>query len=235
MYFLPSTEIEYTIRLRQRSVTNFQYRLNGPDMWRKLTPDEDDLACITRLQLLLTDKEGFEHIAVLLDCAPNVASLDLEVNRKAAIATADQLPSPAQLARGPRILKSLRMKFFHLAAGRRTVAGLVRLEELKELQLIECKEYDYLLKDIKSLALPLQLKAFCIEESDWSSGSDHFPNHLNDVLRLLSSPARISVSLASELDTTTTILDWSVLQNHALKYLRVDYHWTTSPFPTQRC
>jgi hypothetical protein len=202
MYFLPSTEIEYTIRLRQRSVTNFQYRLNGPDIWRKLTPDEDDLACITRLQLLLTDKEGFEHIAVLLDCAPNVASLDLEMKRKAAIATVDQLPSPAQLARGPRTLKSLRMKFFHLAAGRRTVAGLVRLDELEELQLIECTKYDSLLKDIKSLALPLQLKAFCVEASDRS-----VPKYLNDVLRLLSSPTRISVSLASQLDTSTTILD----------------------------
>jgi len=116
--------------------------------------------------------------------------------------------------------------FFTL--GISTIDGLVELEELEELQLIDCEEYPYLLRDMESL--PLKLKAFSIHEIDETT--ELFHSTANRFLRSLNPLVRLSLTLGSHFDDPSSLLDWSTLQAHAstLQCLRVEYTWPELPF-----
>jgi hypothetical protein len=193
-------------------------------MWRVLAPDEEELARVTTLQFLLEDSHDFENAITLLESTPSLSSLAIELYYD----DCSLLKSCARLRRGPRKLRSLLMRNVHFTLGSSTIAGLVELEELEELQLISCEKYSYLLRDIKGL--PMKLKAFCIEETDETT--ELFNSTENDFLRSLKPLVRISLTIGSYDDNLSSLLDWSALQAHAstLQYLRVEYTWPELPF-----
>lgn len=227
MHSYHSTRIDYTIRLRQRSLTNYQYRFNNPDLWRVSPPDEEQLAHITTLHLLLKNSHDRNNAVSLLESTPSLSSLNLELHSLHAddFSTSEKF---SRLQRGPRRLRSLRVQNICFLLGSSTIAGLVELEELEELQVIDCKEYNCLLRDMKSL--PLKLKALCIHECDETTKL--FNSIENDFLRSLSPMVRLSLTLGSDFNLPSSLLDWSALQAHApaLQCLRIKYTWPELPF-----
>jgi hypothetical protein len=224
MWTLYSSSIDYAVRLRQRNLTNYQYRFENPDIWPVLAPDEEDLARITTLQLLLRDSNDCNRATALLESTPSLSSLDIQVHRCVMVS----LGKFSRLRRGPRKLRSLRMENVFFPLGASTIDGLVELEELEELQLIDGEEYPCLLEDIKSL--PLKLKAFCIHEIDETT--ELFNSTGNDFLRSLKPLVRLSLTLGSDFTDLSSLLDWSAIQAHAsaLQYLRMEYTWPELPF-----
>jgi hypothetical protein len=213
------------IRLRQRSLTNYQYRYENPDTWHILPPDEEELAYITTLQLLLRNVDDYEHAITLLEVTPSLSSLDIQMHQLNVAPQPSEFP---RLRRGPRSLRSLPMENVCLASGSSTISGLVELEELGELQLIDCEEYTCLSEDME--ILPLKLKAFCIHEI--AETTELFNSVENDFLRSLKPLVRLSLTLGSHFDVPSSLLDWSALHAHAstLQYIRVEYTWPELQF-----
>jgi hypothetical protein len=143
MWTLYSPSIDYTVRLRQRNITNYQYRFENPDIWPVLAPDEEELAHITTLQLLLSDSDDCNHATALLESTPSLSSLDILIHRSI-MASWGKF---SRLRRGPRRLRSLRTENMFFTLGTSTIDGLVELEELEELQLIDCEQYPCLLRE----------------------------------------------------------------------------------------
>lgn len=224
MHGLYDTGIEYLIRLRQRNLTNYQYRFENPDMWPIYPPDDEELAHVTTLQLLVGGWEDYEHAIHLLESTPSLSSLDIQHDHNVSWPSIEF----TRLCRGPRRLRFLRIENFCFTLGSSTIAGFVELEELEELQLIDCEEYSCLSRDIKSL--PLKLKAFCIHEIDETT--ELFSSVENDLIRSLKPLVRMSLTLGIDFGLPSNLLDWSALQAHAstLQYLRVEYTWPELPF-----
>lgn len=230
-----SVDIESIIRFKQRNVTNYQYRYNGPDIWLNLAPDEDDLSRVTSLQIYLKDRKDCKHAAILLDSTANLASLDIELGIEYHLNLFKTLLHYTRLVNGPRGLKFLRMEMVEFSDGVDTLEQLVKLEVLEELQLIGCPEYGFLLEDLKRL--PLVLHALRIHEYDMDT--QECEEDSNQFLRSLASLNSVSLKLDPDFTLpggSPNILDWSSLRACApvLKYLRLEYHSTKPPFPCQK-
>jgi hypothetical protein len=227
-----SVDIESIIRFKQRSVANYQYRYNGPDIWLNLAPDEDGLSRVTSLQLYLKDVKYCKHAAMLLDSTANLVSLDIELENE--LNLLEELLRRTRLVNGPRRLKSLRMEGIDFSDGIDTLEQLVEIETLQDLQLTYCSDYSSLLRDLTKL--PLVLKAFRIHEYDM--GAQDFETESIEFLRSLASLNWVSLALESDfgLSGPYNLLDWSSLRACApmLKYLRVEYHPIKPLFPCQR-
>jgi hypothetical protein len=224
MFGFCETSIENTIRIKQRRVANYQYRQNGPECWRNLSFRADDFVCITKLQIEMTTLEHQEHAIVLLDSTPNLANLDL-INSYDDLADSVGVPVPrTPLARGPRRLKTLRLEKFDFANGSTEIARLVKLDELEDLQLIDCDGYPVLLRDLK--ILPLSLRASTMVEHYEEVDDQDFDFHSNQFLQSLKSPNRINLVINTHQHRAQIgMLDWSALETHAsaIEYLRAEY------------
>jgi hypothetical protein len=79
-------------------------------------------------------------------------------------------------------------------------------------------------------SLSLKLKAFSIHEIDETT--ELFNSTANSFLRSLKPLIRLSLTLGSQFDDPSSLLDWSALQAHAstLQCLRVEYTWPEIPF-----
>jgi hypothetical protein len=229
---LLSVDIESILRFKQRRVTNYQYRCNGPDIWLNLAPDEDDLSRVTSLQLYLKDGKDCKHAAILLDSTANLVSLDIELGTD--LNLLEELLRRTRLVNGPRRLKSLRMERIDFSDGIDTLEQLVEIETLQDLQLIYCSDCRFLLKDLTKL--PLVLKAFRIHEYDM--GAQDFQTESIEFLQSLASLNWVSLTLDSDFgfNGPYNLLDWSSLRACApmLKYLRVKHVSIKPPFPCQR-
>jgi hypothetical protein len=227
-----SVDIESIIRFKQRSVANYQYRYNGPDIWLNLAPDEDGLSRVTSLQLYLKDVKYCKHAAILLDSTANLVSLDIELDTD--LNLLEELLRRMLLVNGPRRLKSLRIEGIDFSDGIDTLEQLVEIETLQDLQLTYCSDYSSLLRDLTKL--PLVLKAFRIYEYDM--GAQDFETESIEFFRSLTSLKWVSLTLGTDLGLPGpyNLLDWSSLRACApmLKYLRVEYHSVKPPFPCQR-
>ena len=227
-----SVDIESIIRFKQRSITNYQYRCNGPDIWLNLAPDEDDLSRVTSLQLYLKDEKDCKHAAILLDSTANLVSLDIELGTD--LNLHEELLRRTRLVNGPRRLKSLRMEGIDFSDGSDTLEQLVEIETLQDLQLIYCSDYSSLLRDLTRRTLVL--KAFRIHEYDM--GAPDFETESIEFFRSLTSLEWVSLTLETDLGLPGpyNLHEWSSLRACApmLKYLRVEHHSVKPPFPCQR-
>lgn len=227
MYYCQGTEIERTIRLTQRALTNYQFRDNGLNVLRTLAqPGAGDLALITNLQLYLQYDEDYDHAFFLLESTPNLVSLDIE----SLMDQPDTVFPLTPLTAGPR--KSLRIECFRFDEGGTTFFNIVRFEELEKLQLFHCNDYGLLLLEFAHL--PLKLKSFAIDERD--QRDPRFDDNTNVFLRSLKPLERISLALDPDISYSKIIPpDFSALAVHAstLKYLRVECHEFMKVFPTE--
>lgn len=229
---LKSADIDHTIRVKQRNITNYQYRsleCSGPGMWRGLALDTDYLARITTLQLSLSTQEECKHAIIWLDSTPNLASLDLSLFGDISWGF-DEPFAFMKPVLGPRMLKSLRLEHVSFSNGTTKLAQFVRLDKLEELHLVSCDSTCFLLRDLKRQ--PLCLKTFIVVEDE---GRDPCLSY-NDFVRYLDSPERISLWLCPQMDGSGVMFDWSALQAHAsaIKYLRVEYGEVMPALPTQK-
>jgi len=220
-------DIDSIVRFNQRNVANYQYRINGPNVWLNLAPDEDDLSRITSLHLCIQYETHCKHAAHLLNSVRSLVSLDiLFIGYRAQL-----FETLVLLTRfGPHKPKFLRVEGTNFSDGMITLKQLVEVEKLEELQLIGCQDYSRLLRDLKKLALGL--KVFCIHEYDM--GEQDFEIDSNDFLRSLDSLECVSLTLDPNFESQSPfiVLDWSALTACAskLKYLRVEYQSIKSPF-----
>ena len=229
MYYCKSTDIERNVSLSQHALTHYQFRTNGLEILKLLTPKTDHLALVTSLQLYLQFEDDYKHTVFLLESTPNLVRLDVESLMDRPQWIFDSTP----LAGGPRKLKSLRLECWYFVDGGTTLFNIVRFEELEELQMFFCKDYGCFLLELAHL--PLRLKSFCIDEQD--TCATQFDANTNTFLGSLNPLSRLTLALDADLAGLKVPIDWLAIEIHAptLEYLKVEINWVPVLFPTKEC
>jgi len=237
-------EIFACVRHKQRKVDNHQYdsiRLkNRYGIDEVFTADINYLARLKHLRLCLWEAPDYMQTKIVLDSMHELTSLDVDLRE------ARHTAHPILLGVVFRALnvdyqrhciRSLRLDGvdFYSCYGD-TLPRFPGAQSLKHLQLASCINYGPFLQMLT--ALSVDLDTLTIEE--YNNGYGSFDNDANDFIRSLSSPERLSLTLDSDLEMSSIMLDWSALLDWStlhkcasfIKSLKVQYHSELPPFPS---
>jgi hypothetical protein len=170
-----------------------------------IAPRVDELAHITSLQVYVRYRDGehIEHAAEILARTPALRNLDLEFQRYNISEDSDCCDGAVGVLKGlfysqikkgqPTVLKSLRITSMCLLRVDRLLLTVLELDELKQLQLIRCKDINPFLRGLEPLGLALS--SLCIEDFCQDKTTDPV-DAIEDFIKSLKPLKRLMLTLS---------------------------------------
>ncbi|OQO00825.1 hypothetical protein B0A48_13512 [Cryoendolithus antarcticus] len=215
-------DLDYLLRLRQRRSNLYQMQCAETCPVLHLLPDADELRNVTTLQLTLRNKESCARAQTILQAAPMVINLAIELSctewltsdgPKTGELVVNTLFDQQDIKIGSQksqkpALQKLRLSRMDLTTAGTILPTLVDCGSLRHLQLVDCDNMVPLCESFSQLRLPLEI----LEIKDASDGDRRGKTDV--LLQSVRQLRRFRIT-RSVYDDPNHDFQWAALQRHA--------------------